>query len=846
MDKKTKHFLFASVVSLVLLSIAVFFLLGIVMASKSEDTVNEVSELYMSEMSNQLQKNFEAIIDVELEQVEGIVRRVEDQKIDSEAELREELALSARIREFSFLALYKENGTCDVIYGKPLKLEENDELIQMLGKGDVRISKGINEDEEKLFLLGVEVNYQMTDGNTCDMMVAGLPMDTLKDALKLDEEGAILLSHIISLDSSFVIRSGAAYRDSYFERIRSEFQEHDGKTLEQYEQELREAMEARETYSTCVMIDDVHQYIYCSNINHSEWYLLSVMPFGIMDEKLVGLNNESLYMILIAAGAILIGILIIFVLYYRMSQKQLIELSIAKGEADRANKAKSEFLSSMSHDIRTPMNGIVGMTAIAQANIHDMARVTDCLAKISLSSKHLLGLVNDVLDMSKIESGKLSLNMQMVSLRETMDNIVNIVRAQIKTRDQNFDIFIHNFIVEDVYCDSIRLNQVLLNLLSNAIKFTPNEGSINVCLDQEDSPKGGHFVRCHFRVKDNGIGMDPEFQKTIFEKFSREKDQRVDKTEGTGLGMAITKAIVDIMEGSIQLKSAPGEGTEFHIILDMEKADIKEADMFLPPWRMLVVDDDEELCHSAISSLKDIGINAEWALDGKTAVEMVKRCHEKAEDYEIVLLDWKMPGMNGMETAREIRKHLGDDVPILIISAYDWSEIEEEAKEAGAHGFISKPLFKSNLYHSLSAYMLEEEEIQHTEEKETPMFVGKRILLAEDNDLNWEIAEEILTEVGFEVDRAENGKICTEMFEKSETGYYDVILMDIRMPVMNGYEAAAAIRAMDRKDADLPIIAMTADAFSEDIQHSKECGMNEHVAKPIDISRLMQILEQYL
>lgn len=365
-------------------------------------------------------------------------------------------------------------------------------------------------------------------------------------------------------------------------------------------------------------------------------------------------------------------------------------------------------------------------------------------------------------------------------------------------------------------------------------------------MEQEDSPKGSEYVRCHFRVKDNGIGMTPEFQQEVFEKFVRERKEQVDKTEGSGLGMAITKAIVDLMDGTIELVSAPNQGSDFHIILDFERADVQEEDMILPPWKMLVVDDDEDLCHSVVSSLKEIGIDAEWASDGRTAVKMVENRHLKNDGYQIVLLDWKMPDMNGLEAAKKMRKHLGDNVPILIISAYDWSDIEEEAREAGAQGFISKPLFKSNLFLGLKPYMIGLEEEKPVKEEKQMQFSGKRILLAEDNDLNWEIAEAILSEVGFWLERAENGKICVEKFNQSEVNFYDIILMDIRMPVMNGYEATQNIRALKREDAGLPIIAMTADAFSEDIQRSKECGMNEHIAKPLDVNQLMQVLDRYL
>ena len=311
--------------------------------------------------------------------------------------------------------------------------------------------------------------------------------------------------------------------------------------------------------------------------------------------------------------------------------------------------------------------------------------------------------------------------------------------------------------------------------------------------------------------------------------------------------MAITKYIVEAMKGTIELKSEQGKGSEFHIVLDLEKATVLEEDMILPAWNMLVVDNNEDLCRSAVSVLKEIGVNAEWALDGKTAVEMVEKRHKAHQDYEIVLLDWKMPGMDGVETTREIRKCVGDEIPILIISAYDWSDIEKEARAAGAHGFISKPLFKSNLYLGLSRYI---EGIEEKDEpkKEEPVFdfTGKRILLAEDNDLNWEIANEILSSAGFELEWAENGQICVEKFEQSEVGTYDAILMDIRMPVMDGYGAAKAIRALNRPDADLPIIAMTADAFSEDIQRCLECGMNAHIAKPIDINNLIRHLQKYL
>ena len=321
---------------------------------------------------------------------------------------------------------------------------------------------------------------------------------------------------------------------------------------------------------------------------------------------------------------------------------------------------------------------------------------------------------------------------------------------------------------------------------------------------------------------------------------------RVQKIQGTGLGMAITKYIVDAMGGTIEVKSEQGKGTEFHVMLDLECATVQEEDMVLPAWNMLVVDDDEQLCRTTAESLKMIGVHADWTLDGETAIEMVQKKHRQHDDYHIILLDWKLPGMDGIRTANEIRKMMGDEIPILIISAYDWSDIEEDARGAGINGFIAKPLFKSTLYYGLRKYAgISEGKIEEPEE-EAKDFEGRHILLAEDNDLNWEIAEELLGELNLQIDRAENGQVCIEIFEQSEPGYYDAILMDIRMPIMNGYDATKNIRALDRPDADIPIIAMTADAFSEDINHCLACGMNAHIAKPIDIQEAVRQLEKYM
>lgn len=842
--KKRKKIVLIGFAVLIAVSIIVFSLSSVIIARKSNEAISSVGEVYTHAMAEQMKQAFDSVISMQVFQVQGIVERTPPETISYGEEMINELSESARVRNFTHLALYTQDGERETIYGEPVNYYDENTFYTVLKNSNQRVFSGYNANGEKMLCLLIDAQYPMSDGKTSSAMVATLPMNYLETALSLNDSNTGMYSFIIRRDGTYVVRN--MDDDNYFDRILEVFSDLDAQTKNKTIEELQASLNTDADYSTLIFNGSEYEYMLCTHLPDSEWYLVSIMPFGLLDNIVNNLNIQRQAIILVMAGVILIGIIIIFFLYYRLSQQQLRELEQAEREAVQANKAKSEFLSSMSHDIRTPMNGIVGMTAIAMANINDMTKVKECLGKITLSSKHLLGLINDVLDMSKIESGKLSLNMNQISLREAMESIVNIVQPQIKSRNLHFDIFIQKILTEDIYCDNVRLNQVLINLLSNAIKFTPEGGNIHVHLEQEPSPKGDNYVRCHFRVKDTGIGMTPEFQKKIFDTFTREKNTQVDKTEGTGLGMAITKAIVDTMGGTIELHSEPNKGSDFHIILDFEKATVKEEDMLLPPWKMLVVDNNEDLCKAAVSSLKEIGIEAQWATDGQTAVDMVKAHHEKQDDYEIVLLDWKMPGMDGLATAKEMRKHLGDEVPILIISAYDWSDIEKEAREAGIQGFISKPLFKSNLFLGLSRYMIDSPEEETKEDNRSVDFTGKRILLSEDNDLNWEIAETILSEVGFELDRAENGQICVDKFKQSEPAFYDIILMDIRMPVMNGYEAAEAIRHLDRPDANLPIIAMTADAFSDDIQRCLDYGMNEHVAKPIDMNRLTQILKKYL
>ncbi len=843
MFEKTKKFLWISFFCVIIFCMVIFAWVYKYLGDKSEETVTDISKIYMSEMNRQLEQKFSTVIELRISQVEGILMRTPPASVVYGEQMLEEMQLNASVRNAAYMGLYRRNGENEMLYGDAVQLDNSEEFQSFLS-GDIQVTSCFDKQGNHVVILGVEAAYPMKDGGKSELLVVGFLMDNLEKSLVTEKEDSLVYTYLLQQGGDFVIRGEYEGSSNYFEYLEEIIQELNGKSPGQQVQELRNALKSSLQYSTLVLAEDGRRYLYCTPLPESNWYLVSVMPYNILDEMINSQSTERVTLILGACAAVLLAIMVIFIGYLRLSQQQMDALEKAREEAVHANKAKSEFLSNMSHDIRTPMNGIVGMTAIALANIHDTVRVQDCLKKVTLSSKHLLGLINDVLDMSKIEDGKLTLNMDYLSLSEAMDSIVNIVQPQIRDKNLHFDIFVYQIQAEDVYCDSIRLNQVLINLLSNAIKFTPAEGSINVYLSQEPSPVGEHYVRCHFRVKDTGIGMSPEFVEKVFDSFSRDESQ-VRKIEGTGLGMAITKCIVEAMKGTIEVESVQYKGTEFHVTLDLEKAETKIEDMKLPDWNMLVVDNNEDLCQSAVHALEEIGVRAEWTTEGEKAIAMVEERHGRQEDYNIILIDWKMPKLDGVEITREIRKRVGNEIPILIVSAYDWSDIEEEALAAGAHGFISKPLFKSNLYVGLSKFMegTTAEEVHATAIRD---FTGKKILLAEDNDLNWEIAEDILSEAGFELDRAENGKMCVEMFEKSEFGTYDVILMDIRMPLMNGYEAAMAIRDLNRPDKELPIIAMTADAFSDDVQHCLDCGMNAHIAKPIDVDKFIAQLEKFL
>ena len=557
--------------------------------------------------------------------------------------------------------------------------------------------------------------------------------------------------------------------------------------------------------------------------------------------------------------AAVIGLLmIVIVIYaYKLRNEYLINDELKRQQkilqdallvAQKANDAKRDFLSRMSHEIRTPMNAIIGMSAIAFNYLDDKKRTADCLSKITFSSKHLLMLLNDVLDMSKIENGKLNIRQELFDLKNLVTSLADINYGLATAKGLSFEIVISGFKDELLLGDSMRVNQILLNLLSNAIKFTPKGGSVKLEIRMLRSASDKIWLR--FIVKDSGIGMKKEFLEHLYEPFEQADNGIARKYGGTGLGMAITKNLVAIMDGTIEVESQEGAGTTFMVDLPfgVSKVDKKTA-AEMEEMRVLVVDDDNDTCEHAVVLLKGMGVNVDWALNGFEAIEKVRSaCEDDGRCYDVCFIDWCMPELDGIETARRMRRYVGPDVLIIIISAYDWSGIEEQAKAAGVNAFIAKPFFASNLYNTLLTVSRKPElGFSAVGNKETYDFGGKKVLLVEDNELNMEIASELLKFVNLQVEHAENGKVAVDIFRNSKEKEYALIFMDIQMPLMNGYDAARCIRSSEHPAAGtIPIIAMTANAFNDDVQAAFDAGMNGHLAKPIDVEVLYKTIARYI
>lgn len=595
--------------------------------------------------------------------------------------------------------------------------------------------------------------------------------------------------------------------------------------------------------------NDWHQLGTTKDLN--EWTVAVTVPEDTVLESALKIRRVG-YIV----GALELLSFVIYLVWTLRNTSVTMEKAILQErlvKAENAERAKTMFLSNMSHDIRTPMNAIIGYTTLAAANTEDTARVKDYLSKILSSSNHLLSLINDILDMSRIESGRVDIEETQCSLPEMLGDLRNILLNQMHSKKLNFYIDTIDVVDEDIYCDKLHLNQVLLNLLSNAVKFTPEGGSVSLIIKQKHGAPEG-YAKYEIRVKDTGIGMDPAFIDKVFDPFEREATSTVSGIQGTGLGMAIAKNIIDMMGGTIEVVSEQGKGTEYILDLDFRlQTETKQIEVIkeLEGMRALVVDDDYAICDSVTKMLVQLGLRADWTMSGKEAVLHARQAEELGDIFNAYIIDLYLPDINGIEVVRQIRREIGDEIPIIILTAYDWTTVEHEAREAGVTAFCNKPIFVSTLRETLvSALGANKGIVTPTEEVTIPSaeaMKDKKLLLVEDNELNREIAIEILTESGLKVDSACDGTEAVEIMKNAQKGDYDLILMDVQMPVMDGYEATKAIRALDNKEvADIPIVAMTANAFDEDKRQALESGMNDHIAKPLDMDKLFDVLHKFL
>ncbi|MDE7253813.1 MAG: response regulator [Acetatifactor sp.] len=852
MEKRKTRFLNISLVLVSFFCICIFIVQAVWVNRMGEDAIRQLGVFYMSGISEQVTAHFGTTIELRLSQVESLVDAVPPGRVTTESAMEVALNYNARSVGFEYLALYTEDGTFHMLYGSQVTADVPEDLHRSVQGGKYNVCAGKDAAGTPVVLMGVPAVYPMSDGNKSIALVAGLPSSYLSDTLETNLQSNVTEYAIIRTDGSYVLNNHYIKEENYFDRINNLYETCNGKEPAQYAEEFRSALEAGRDYTSEALIDGELWNVYCTSLPNSEWHFILKLSHNTLNETVNKLQRKWSYVSIGGGSLIICALLFVFFEYYRLTKLHMRALEEARKTAEqamllaeRSNRVKSEFLSNMSHDIRTPMNGIMGMTSVAISSLDNPPRVRSCLRKIHISSRHLLGLINDMLDMSKIETGRLTLNMEPLCLRDIMQNVETVIQPMVQEKKQQFNIYLHDIYHENVCSDRVRLSQILLNIIGNAVKFTPEGGYISADLYEEASPMGDGYIRSHLHIRDNGIGMSKEFQDKIFDAFAREDNARVDKTDGAGMGLTITKYIVDAMGGDITVESEQGKGSHFHITLDMEKTAREEKKLQLPKRNILVIDDDQTAGELAVSSLESIGLKAETAGDMQQAFRMIEeRCNQK-ESYHLVLMDWDVQGQDWVKTAEELSNRFGKDLPIIIITNGEWDELEIKMEKANIGGFISKPLFRSSLYYGLRQ-LIEAEAQQQKEEVEIDL-KGRRILIAEDNELNWEIAQAVLSGFGLEVKWAENGQLCVEQFEQSALGWYDAILMDLRMPVMTGFEAAEAIRKLEREDAQtIPIIAVSADVFDDVVQKCLDCGMNAHTAKPLEPQKVLSLLSQYL
>lgn len=848
----------------VLIVMALVLILAFTSATSNDEagvTIEKINTMYLEELSSQTIAYLDAGKESKIGQMDAIATALRYMDVD-EGMLKDYIAEQKRGSGFETFYLVDERGRCFSANGYLEEGYDASAVLALLEAGPSMISSS-------------EVPFEVSDIVCVDSIdavpygdtsfigaIASFETSVLGSELVMSRHVGNSHSSIISQDGTYILYSPAKYQAPEDDNIFDLFSEHavlgGGHTLD----DIRTALDEKTVFVTQLVFDGMHEYLYLAPIPDTDWYLYTAVPYNVIDEQVSAFGStltRNIALVAFAVFAVLALSAVFSYLLIRENEKRLREekerAERASIAAQHANMAKSDFLSRMSHEIRTPLNGIIGMTDIAAHHLDDEAKIEECLQKITMSSSHLLSLINDILDMSKIESGKLEIKCERFDFRRLIESITAVFHVQASEKGVGYETILLGEIDEDIVADSLRINQIVYNLLSNALKFTPAGGSVQLRLSKAD--KGDDRAWLRFEVVDTGCGIAPENIDKVFKSFEQENADVSRKYGGTGLGLAITKRLAETMGGSIRVTSEQGAGSTFTVELPYGLSEAPDAMIeSFGEVRVLVVDDEPATCEHVTMMLEKLGIDADWTTNGSDAVAMARRAQDEANPYGLCFVDWKMPGIDGVETARRIRAIEGEEkASVVLITAYDVGAVEDEAMRVGATEVIGKPLFESSIVAALghvcddraaARLLADKRGAAASAETNRYDFAGKTILVVEDNELNLEIAAELMSMTGAAVEVAKNGQEAVDAFASSKPHHFDLVLMDVRMPVMDGYEATREIRAMERPDAaSVPIFAMTANAFAEDVRESLACGMDTHISKPLDIQSVYDKMNEF-